>query len=70
MIEVASNSSALIGFSYDPEHKQLRIRFRTGELYLYYGVPEPLVQRLIQARSHGQYFNSTIRGRFAFDRLS
>ena len=70
MIEIASNSSALVALFYDPVREQLRIRFRTGELYLYYRVPEIIVQTLIRSRSHGQYFNSAIRGCFAFDRLS
>ena len=70
MNEFPLNSSALLGFTYDPERQLLRIRFRTGDIYLYDMVPAAIVDALMQAPSQGQYFNSSIRGHFTFNRLS
>jgi lysyl-tRNA synthetase class 2 len=70
MSEFFLNSSALLGFTYDAERRLLWIRFRTGEVYLYDMVPADIVDALMQAPSQGRYFNSAIRGNFAFRRLS
>ena len=70
MKEIPLNSSVLLACAYDPQRQLLRIRFRTGDLYLYETVPVDVVHALIQAPSQGQYFNSAIRGKFSFCRLS
>ena len=64
------HSSVLSGFRYDPDHEELWLRFRTGDLYLYRTVPATVAKALLEARSHGEYFNQAIRGRFPFQRLS
>jgi hypothetical protein len=58
------HSSVLSGFRYDPDHQQLWLRFRTGDLYLYWTVPATVAKALLEARSHGKYFNQAIRARF------
>ena len=70
MNEILLHSSVLAGLRYDPDHQQLWLRFKTEELYVYRMVPSAVVQSLIQASSHGQYFNSAIRGYFECQRLS
>lgn len=70
MIEIPLSSSALLGCTYDPKHQLLWIRFQSGERYLYQMVPADVVEALAQASSQGQYFNSVIRPRFLFERLS
>jgi hypothetical protein len=70
MNEIALRSSVLAGFHYDPDQQQLRLRFRSGELYIYETVPAGVIQGLIDAPSHGTYFNSAIRGRFPCRLLS
>ena len=70
MNEIPLHSSVLAGFRYDPECQQLWLRFKSGELYVYQMVPAPVVQALLNASSHGQYFNSAIRGRFQYILLS
>lgn len=64
------HSSVLSGFRYDPEREELVLRFRTGDLYLYQMVPATVVKALLEAPSHGEYFNQAIRGRFSLLRLS
>jgi hypothetical protein len=70
MNEIALCSSVLAGFQYDLEQQQLCLRFRNGEWYIYETVPPGVIQCLIDAPSHGKYFNSAIRGRFPCRRLS
>lgn len=70
MKEIALNSTVLLTCAYDPQRQLLRIRFRTGGLYLYEPVPEDVAHALIRAPSQGQYFNSAIRGKFLCRRLS
>ena len=70
MNEFSLNSSALLGFTYDPERQLLWIHFRTGEVYLYEAVPGAIIHALVQAPSQGKYFNSAIRGHFSCRRLS
>lgn len=70
MIEIPLNSSALLGFRYDPDHQLLWIRFRAGAIYLYHTVPAETIEALVAAPSQGEYFNSAIRGHFSFRLLS
>jgi hypothetical protein len=70
MNEIALDSSVLIGLRYDAHLQQLWLRFRTGDLYLYEMVPANVVQLLLEAPSHGRYFNSAIRGHFQCRLLS
>jgi lysyl-tRNA synthetase, class II len=70
MNEFHLDSSVLSGCRYDPDHEQLWLRFRTGDLYLYQMVPATVAKGLLEANSHGEYFNRAIRGRFPFTLLS
>jgi hypothetical protein len=70
MKEIPLNSSALSACAYDPQRQFLWIHFRTGERYVYQTIPAAVVQALLQAASQGQYYNSMIRQKFPFERLS
>jgi hypothetical protein len=48
------HSSVLSGYRYDPDHEELWLRFRTGDLYLYRTVPATVAKALLEARSHCQ----------------
>lgn len=64
------DSRAIAMFAYDPVAKSLLIRFKTGEVYVYQGVPREIFERFRQARSKGQFFASAIRDRFVSRRLA
>ena len=70
MKKIPLNSSVLSGLKYEPDRQQLWLNFRNGDQYVYQRVPAVIVKTLIEAPSHGQYFNSAIRGRFSYRRLS
>ena len=53
--------------AYAPETGTLYLRFRSGEIYGYFDVPEDQYQEFLQAESRGRHFLSHIRGRFRYD---
>ena len=64
-------SSSIEAVGYDAEPGRLYVKFReSGETYVYYGVEARLFNDFIQADSKGQYFNSFIRDRYPYERLS
>ena len=44
----------------------LEIRFRSGQLYRYFNVPEAAFQELLQASSKGRYFHRHIRNVYPY----
>jgi hypothetical protein len=64
---VESTTLATVG--YDETRKLLRLEFRSGAVYLYFGVPGEVHQTLLAAPSKGGYFNEAIRGRFPFRQM-
>lgn len=63
-IGVRLNSSNLDVVAYDPATRRLAVHFKSGEGYLYEGVPQSVWEGLLGASSHGSYFSKQIRGRF------
>lgn len=67
-IPVSSSNIASIG--YDPDRRVLEIEFLNGSVYQYFGVPESLYRGLMNASSHGSYFDSYIKkGGFSYNRV-
>jgi hypothetical protein len=46
----------------------LEIEFVNGSVYQYFDVPEPIYQALLNADTHGGFFNQQIRGHFRYAR--
>jgi KTSC domain len=63
-------SSTLTMIGYDVERAVLRLEFRDRLIYEYYGVPADQHEELRRSLSKGSYFNRTIRGRYAYARVS
>jgi hypothetical protein len=57
-------SSLLASVAYDHDRAILQLEFRGGAIYQYFGVPSRSYQELLQAESHGAYFNRHIRSFF------
>jgi KTSC domain-containing protein len=64
------DSENLASLGYEPANRVLEIEFRNGRVYQYEGVPQRLVDELLQAPSKGQYFNSKIKGRYSYKRIA
>ncbi|HKH46838.1 MAG TPA: KTSC domain-containing protein [Thermoanaerobaculia bacterium] len=61
-------SSAIASVGYDPKRGTLEVEFRSGNVYRYLNVPEEVYQDLLQAKSKGRYFGSSIRGQYTSTR--
>ena len=67
---VAVESSTLATVGYDAIGGLLQLEFRNGAVYRYFGVPAAVHQTLLSAGSKGNFFNRSIRGRFAYRLVS
>ena len=63
---VAVDSTTLATIAYDEARELLELEFFNRAVYLYFGVPAAVHQALLNAPSKGRYFNSVIRGRYAY----
>lgn len=59
------SSSSLASVGYDPGSETLEVEFvATGKVYEYYNVPQFMYERLVEASSIGQFFNTEIRNAY------
>lgn len=63
-------STTLATVVYDEAREMLRLAFRSGAIYEYFGVPASVHDALLCAPSKGSYFNLAVRGRFPYHRVS
>ncbi|WBO23872.1 KTSC domain-containing protein [Sphingomonas abietis] len=56
-------------FDYDDGEQRLIVRFVSGLVYAYAGVPAEIAAGLREASSKGHYFTESIRDHFPFTRL-
>lgn len=63
------NSSNLASVGYEPSSLTLEIEFKSGSVYQYFDVPETEWQSLMQASSHGTYFNAHIKYNYRYTKL-
>ncbi|MEZ4817538.1 MAG: KTSC domain-containing protein [Flavobacteriaceae bacterium] len=54
-------SSNLASIGYDAYNEILEIEFNHGGVYQYFDVPENVYEELMNASSHGQYFDRNIK---------
>jgi hypothetical protein len=62
-------STTLSTVAYDADRQLLQLAFRNRTAYHYFDVPAEVYEALMHAPSKGIYFNSSIRGRFAYVRI-
>lgn len=55
------NSSNLSTVGYDPQTQILEIEFNHGGIYQYLNVPSYVYEELMDASSHGKYFDQNIK---------
>ena len=54
-------SSNLASIGYDAENEILEVEFKHGGVYQYFDVPENVYDELMNATSHGQYFDRNVK---------
>ena len=64
------SSSNLAAIGYDPVTQTLEVEFHGGRIYQYYGVPDRMLEEMMQAPSAGQFFNTYIRDGYPYSRVS
>lgn len=62
---VRSSNLAAVGYA----DGILTVAFRSGSVYVYFGVPWVLYLGLMNASSHGSFFHRNIRTSFAYKRV-
>jgi hypothetical protein len=62
-------SSAIEAIGYDPDERELHVRFVDTGLYVYFDVDRATFDRLCAAASTGAHFNQAVKARgFAFEK--
>ena len=62
-------SSIVVSVGYDAKSLTLEMEIHGGSVYQYFDVPEFEFQSLMQADSHGKYFNANIRDHYRYTKL-
>lgn len=60
------DSSTLTSVGYSKATSTLELEFTSGMVYQYFAVPAAVHEQLMKAESKGSFFNSSIKGAFAF----
>lgn len=63
------DSSNIMETEYDTITNTLRVLFKEGKIYEYYGVPQSVMNNLINAESAGKFFHKNIRFSFEYVKL-
>ena len=62
-------STEIEWIGYEHKRNMLQVEFLTGSIYQYDQVPERVYQSFLQATSHGNFFESHIKGSYACRRV-
>lgn len=68
MIRQKVESSQIAEIGYDPASQKLEIKFRSGGVYVYDGVPPEEYEALLAADSKGSHFGKNIRNSYAYEK--
>jgi hypothetical protein len=62
MKRISLDSSSIASIGYEPKPRELEIEFRqSGDVYLYFKVPEQEYEAFMVADSKGTYFNKAFK---------
>lgn len=59
-------SAVIAGYAYDAVSETLTIRYHSGKVYDYLGVPEKVFKEMRATMVKGIWFNRHIKGRYPF----
>ena len=66
---VAVKSKMLVAVAYSGDWQQLYLKFRSGDIYCYRGVPRVRLDELLAADSKGQYCRRHIFNHYPYERI-
>ena len=70
MTWVPVESKMLLSIAYDANKHILYLRFRSGDVYRFFDFPDAAYQQFLLAESKGQFFLSSIRNCFRYERMA
>lgn len=59
-----------LAIGYEPESRELRVKFRDGAVYVYYDVPPDVYEEMLSADSIGHYMNDHVVHSYYYDQES
>lgn len=62
-------STEIEWIGYEHKRRMLQVEFIAGGIYQYDGVSESVYQDFLNAPSHGQFFETQIKGKFPYRRV-
>ena len=62
-------SSTVLSIGYEPTTGTLEIEFKTGRLYQYYNVPEPIYQQFLESDSKGKFLHAYIKPAYPYSQV-
>lgn len=69
MINQMVISSEIEWIGYERKKSMLQVEFIAGSVYQYESVPETIFTEFLEAPSHGQYFESRIKGHYTYRKI-
>ena len=70
MHRIHIKSSTIRSVGYETDYQTLELEFNSGEVYRYFKVPELHYTGLLEAVSHGQYFNLHIKDHYLYRKVT
>lgn len=62
-------SSSVFSYAYDDEKSVLMVKFKSGDVYHYRGVPEELFKEMQKAESAGKYIHEHLKSQYNYDKV-
>lgn len=62
-------SKTVLSIGYEPTSSTLEVEFKSGGVYQYYNVPEPIYQQLMASDSKGKFMHAYIKPAYPFSRV-
>ncbi|MGA1980727.1 MAG: KTSC domain-containing protein [Sedimentisphaerales bacterium] len=63
------DSSNIEAIGHDVAAQELHVRFLSGDLYVYHGVPQEVYDDLMASSSKGSYLNRVIKERYEYTKM-
>ncbi len=62
-------SSVIASVGYDKERRDMMVEFKSGEVYMYQGVPPIVYDKFLESESKGSFFNSNVKSIFMSSKM-
>ena len=67
--QAVASSSSVRAIGYDSQTQTLEVEFLSGLVYQYYGVPDHMHDKMMEASSKGRFLNTYIRDSYPYSRV-